>query len=420
LSAKPITASLARLASFALTVGVGTIVGLISIPVITGIAGAQIWSVQAMAQSVSIMFGILVAFGWGTTGPSMIASTNKALRPQLFLDSLVSRGYLFLIAAPAMAAVMIVLQPEHVLLVVVASIAYLLPFLGGNWYFIGEAKPKRLFFLDALPQFSGTLVGLAILALTHNIVWLVATQLLFNILALTLTCLVIIQPSKTTIAVNFNVRQAFSRLAMQRHGVVTTATGSLYVNLPLVAINLFLPAQLGVYLMADRIFRYGVLALSPLLQFIQGWIPEGGPENLRHRLVRSAQVAPLFGFLGGMGIFLLGPLASEILSNGLVIFPSLLSAAVGLMFFSVAVSQILGLACLVSVGQGKILVQSTVLGAVCGAPAIVLAALFTDVTGVAWAVAISEILVAAYQGRALRRYFVKNRGIPASANHEKL
>jgi O-antigen/teichoic acid export membrane protein len=400
-------ASLARLASFALTVGLGTIVGLVSIPVITGVAGAQLWAVQAMAQSVSIMFGILVAFGWGTTGPSMVASTDKALRPQLFLDSLVSRGYLFLIAAPAMAATMIVLQPEHVLLVVLASIAYLLPFLGGNWYFIGEAKPKRLFFLDALPQFSGTLIGLAVLALTRDIVWLVATQLLFNVLTLTITCLVIIQSSEAEIAANFSAREAFRRLAHQRHGVVTAATGSLYVNLPLVAINLFLPAQLGVYLMADRIFRYGVLALSPVLQFIQGWIPEGGPENLKHRLQRSAQVAPLLGFLGGMGIFILGPLASAILSNGQVIFPSFLSAAVGLMFFSVAVSQILGLACLVSLGQGKILVQSTVLGAVCGAPVIVLAALFTDVTGVAWAVAVSEILVAAYQGRALRRYFLK-------------
>lgn len=398
-------ASLARLASFALTVGLGTIVGLISIPVITGLAGAQLWTVQAMAQSVSILFGILVAFGWGTTGPAMVASTDAALRPQLFLDSLVSRAYLFVVAAPAMAAVMIVLQPDHVLLVVIASIAYLLPFLGGNWYFIGEAKPRKLFVFDALPQFSGTLIGLAVLALTRDIVWLVATQLLFNILALTITCLSIIQPSRARIVPNFSVRQAFSRLGHQRHGVVTAATGSLYVNLPLVAINLFLPAQLGIYLMADRLFRYAVLALSPVLQFIQGWIPEGGRENVRHRLVRSAQVAPMFGLLGGTAIFLFGPMASEILSNGTVIFPNLLSAAVGTMFFSVAVSQILGLACLVSVGQGKILAQSTVLGAVCGAPAIIVAALFTDVTGVAWAVAISEILVAAYQGRALRRHF---------------
>lgn len=408
MSAKPIMASLARLASFAVTVGAGTIVGLISIPVITGIAGAHLWAVQAMSQSVSIMFGILVAFGWGTTGPSMIASADKAARPQLFLDSLVSRSYLFLIAVPAMAAVMVGLQPDHVLLVVLASIAYLIPFLGGSWYFIGEAKPKRLFMIDALPQLSGTLVGLAVLALTRNIVWLVATQLIFNILALTLTCLVIIRPAKTQLVPNFGLRQAFGRLTLQRHGVVTAATGSLYVNLPLVAINLFLPAQLELYLMADRIFRYGVVTLSPLLQFIQGWIPEGGRENLRHRLVRSAQVAPLFGFVGGMGIFLLGPIASEILSNGLVIVHHSLSGAVGMMFFSVAVSQIIGLACLISVGQGKALVQSTVLGAICGAPAIVVAALFTDVTGVAWAVAISEVIVVAYQVKALRRYFAGN------------
>jgi hypothetical protein len=79
--------------------------------------------------------------------------------------------------------------------------------------------------------------------------------------------------------------------------VITAATGSLYVNLPLIVISAWLPLQLDLYTMIDRIFRYSVTAFSPVLQFIQGWIPEGGPENLRHRMTRAIQAGIMFGVL---------------------------------------------------------------------------------------------------------------------------
>jgi O-antigen/teichoic acid export membrane protein len=140
---KAIVAALMRLATFALTVGAGTIVGLLAIPVITGIVGADAWAIQALVQSLATLFGVLVAFGWGTVGPGMVASTMSALRPKLFLDAFVTRGYLFLLAAPLMVAFMIILQPKDAVFVAIASVAYLLPYLGASWYFVGEARPLR-------------------------------------------------------------------------------------------------------------------------------------------------------------------------------------------------------------------------------------------------------------------------------------
>ncbi|MET3705849.1 O-antigen/teichoic acid export membrane protein [Arthrobacter sp. UYEF6] len=401
---KAIVAALMRLATFALTVGAGTVVGLLAIPVITGIVGADAWAIQALVQSLATLFGVLVAFGWGTVGPGMVASTKPALRPQLFLDSFVTRGYLFLVAAPLMVAFMIILQPKDAVFVAIASVAYLLPYLGASWYFVGEARPMRLFLVDALPQLAGTIVGLVVLVATRDFTMLVITQLLFNLGAVVLSIAVVLS-GNSCVKADFSLRTSLSQMASQRHGVVTAATGSLYVNLPILVVKVLIPDQLDAYALADRLFRFAVTAFSPVLQFIQGWIPEGGLQSMAHRIHRATQLTPALGLIGGTGLAALGPLAADVLVRGTTDFGLGLSIPIGFSFAAVAVSQVLGLACLVSLGRSRELAKSTVIGAIVGAPLILLGAFTNGVVGVAWAVAVSEIAVTAFQFLVLRRYF---------------
>lgn len=400
----PVHAALRRLTTFAATVGVGTLVGILAIPIVIRIAGTEAWAVQAVCQSIASLFGVLIGFGWGTTGPSMVASTSPDGRFQLFADSLSSRIYLFILGAPAMAVFMVFLQPHYVPLVVLGSFAYLMPSLGAAWYFIGESKPGRLFFFDATPQLLGTLVGIAGLTWTGRIEVLVLSQLVFNLAGVAVSAFVVLRGAQSLFRLNMGLKESFSRLSHQRHGVITAATGSLYVNLPLIVISAWLPVQLDLYTMVDRIFRYSVTAFSPVLQFIQGWIPEGGREGLQHRMTRAIQAGVMFGVLGGAAIFLLSPTVSSVLSHEKLILPLALTAPVALSFFSVALSQVLGLACLVIIGRGAALAKSTVLGALAGAPLIVVAALTTDVVGVAWAVTASEMVVTTYQLSVIRRF----------------
>lgn len=412
---KAIVAALARLATFALTVGLGTVVGLLAIPIITGIVGSESWAVLALVQALATLFGVLVAFGWGTIGPGMVAAAAPSHRAQMFADSLVTRGYLYVVTAPIMCGVMVLLQPGQAVFVTVASLAYLLPYLGASWFFIGEAKPMRLFVVDALPQLAGTVVGLLVLSATRNFTLLVATQLLFNLVTVLLSAAVILRRGGK-FAMNFSIRNSLSRMAGQRHGVVTAATGSLYVNLPILAVKLLLPGQLDIYAFADRLFRFAVTAFSPVLQFIQGWIPEGGPEDVRHRVRRASQIAPVLGILGGGGLALLGPLAAETLVRDSMDFGFTLSVPIGLCFAAVAVSQVLGLACLVSIGQAKTLAQSTVVGAVFGTPLILVGVLSAGVAGAAWGVALSEVLVSCFQFIVLHRY-LRSQSSKRSTTH---
>lgn len=405
---KAIMSALLRLGTFALTVGAGTIVGLLAIPVITSVVGADAWAVQVLVQSQATLFGVLVAFGWGTVGPGLVASTAKALRPQLFLDSLVTRAYLLLVAAPLMILLMTALRPHEAVFVSVASVAYLLPFLGASWYFVGEGRPLRLFLLDALPQLLGTVTGLGVLVTTGNFTLMVVTQLAFNLGAVCMSAAVILRqghPAKP----NFALSNSLKQMSRQRHGVITAATGSFYVNLPMLVVNTLIPAQLGTYAIADRLFRFAVTAFSPVLQFVQGWIPEGGSESLNHRIRRAFQLAPLLGLLGGAGLVWLGPVAAQVLVREPTNFGYNLSLPVGVSFAAVAISQVIGLACLVAIGRARDLATSTVVGAVLGTPLIVAGALLLGVSGVIWGMAISEVAVALFQVRVLRRHLSTHR-----------
>jgi O-antigen/teichoic acid export membrane protein len=396
-----IMAALLRLGTFALTVGAGTIVGLLAIPVITRVVGADAWAVQVLVQSQATLFGVLVAFGWGTTGPGLVASTPEEQRPQLFLDSLVTRCYLLLIAAPLMILLMTLLRPAEAVFVSVASVAYLLPFVGASWYFVGEGRPLRLFLCDALPQLVGTVVGLVVLVVTRNFTLMVVTQLIFNIAAVSVSALVVLR-RKPGLVANFAARNSLRQMSKQRHGVVTAATGSFYVNLPMLVVSAFIPNQLDSYAIADRLFRFAVTAFSPVLQFVQGWIPEGGSEFITHRIRRAAQFAPVLGLVGGIGLAVMGPFAAQILVQAPTDFGFVLSSPVGVSFAAVAVSQVIGLACLVAIGRARDLALSTVIGAVLGTPLIVVGAFTFGVGGVIWGMAISELAVALFQIRVLR------------------
>lgn len=398
-----IVIALLRLGTFALTVGASTVVGLLAIPVITRVVGADAWAVQVLVQSQASLFGVLVAFGWGTVGPGLVASTAPEKRPQLFLDSLVTRVYLLLLAAPLMILLMNVLRPAESLFVSIASVAYLLPFVGASWYFVGEGRPMRLFLFDALPQLLGTVGGLAVLIATQNFTLMVLTQLVFNTAAVVASSVVILRRGrhlKATFAPSNSIKQ----MSRQRHGVITAATGSFYVNLPMVVVNTFIPSHLDTYAIADRLFRFAVTAFSPVLQFVQGWIPESGPEFVGHRIRRASHLAPLLGLLGAAGLTLLGPLAAQILVQSPLEFGTNLSLPIGVSFAAVAVSQIIGLACLVTIGKARDLASSTVVGAVLGSPLILLGATSFGVAGVIWGMALSEIAVAVYQFRVLRQY----------------
>lgn len=390
-----------RLTGFILSSGLGSAVTLLAVPVIIDGAGPLLWGVQAAIQSAAGLFGVLVAFGWGTTGAAEVAAMPPASRPQWYADSLVTRLFLLVLAYPAMVAVMWALNPTLLPLVLVASAAYLIPSVGAAWYFVGEARPDRLFRLEVLPQALGILVSLPVMFVTQDLAATMAVQLVFNILAVSLSARAILRHAGTRF--DLGLSPALRRLRGQRHAVVTSATSALYVATPLLVLNALAPAALPLYAMGDKLFRFALTAFAPILHFVQGWISERGPEHRLARIRRVLVLIPLVSLAGGASIIVLGPWAAALLSQQEIPFGLELSVPFAVVLFAVTLSQVLGLACLVQLGRARDLAASTILGAVVGAPLLVAGALAFAAPGVAWALALSEILVVLYQATVILR-----------------
>jgi O-antigen/teichoic acid export membrane protein len=404
LALKAAPALLRRFGGFTVSLLLSTAVNLLAIPFVISTLGKDVWGELALAQATAALFGIVVAYGWGTVGAAMVASRPVAERPQMYADSLVSRGYLFMFAAPVMFGLVLTISRIDPAAAAVASVAYVLPFLGASWYFVGQAQPWKLLLFDVFPQSGGIVVGVVLTSFMQNAYVFVLSLLVFNAVAVVAGALGALKSrGGKAVRTNFAFIPAMKRLRDQRHGVVAAGTGSLNSNSPLLVVNLVVPSALPQYAMADKLFRFAVAGFGPVLQVIQGWIPEAGVVASRGRIRTVARLAPVAGAGAGSLLAALTPWASSLFSNGSIVVGPELSMPFGLILAGVIVAQIVGLACLIPLGKGAALARSTAIGAIVNIPLMFLLGTTLGAPGIAWAVGLAELVVATYQLLVVRQ-----------------
>lgn len=394
--------ALRRLSGFTVSVAITAIISVAAIPTLITALGAGAWAQIGVAQTFVQFAAIFVGFGWSATGPAHVASTARPRRHALFIESVRSRLVLALVVAPLTFAILTVMLRGDALIAGLGTIAYLLPALGGTWFYAGAAKPARLLVQNTLPTALGTIAGIVAAHITHQAWAFLLLQAIGSLVAATCDTIYIWRHTHRD-ADGTETRSIRSVLASQKHAVITSGTSSLYVTLPVIAINGFLgegPA-LATYLIADRMFRFASIAFLPIQQFFQGWVPEVPAEFARR--ARIATIAGIgVGALGGACIAFLSPVFGPILGASEIDVPLSVSGPLGVAFVGIGTTAVVGYACLVAVGRTRALAVSTVVGALVGAPLILLSAWAGSLFFVACAVAVSEICVAAYQLLALR------------------
>ena len=417
MASKAVPALLQRFGGFAASLVFSTGINLLAIPFVISNLGKEAWGELALAQATAAIFGIIVAFGWGTVGAAMVASLPARERPQMFLDSLVSRAYLFFLAAPVMFVAMLLLAKIEPVVAALASVSYILPFAGASWFFIGQARPWRLFLFDVLPQGLGIVTGVVLIQFYPQPIVFVLSLLVFNLLAVVLGAVGALSGTTQAQKPDFRFIPAMKRLSNQKHGVIAAGTGSLNSNLPMLVVNQLVTAALPQYALADKLFRFAVAGFGPILQVIQGWIPEAGPSRTSGRIRTVARLAPAVGLLAGTLLALLTPWASTLFSGGAITIDYSLSIPFGVILAGVLVAQVVGLACLIPLGKGAALAKSTAIGAAFNIPLMLVLGAFFQAPGVAWAVGLAELVVATYQllvVRATLRHLARTE--PASAS----
>lgn len=397
------TGTTRRLGLYGASVLLNGVISLVTIPVVIAVAGADPWASMATGQSIGNSIGVLVAFGWGLTGPATIAMASAARRPGLFLDSLFSRGALLLPLVVVQALVTIAIVPHAKLVAFVAGLAMMLAGVSANWYFTGESRPGRFLLLDTVPRVLGTVVGLLLVVLTDELLFFALAQLTGSLLALGVSSYVIFRGQNLDFREAARWRNIVARLSEQRHGVVATGLQAGLTPAILAVVAVAAPSSLPLFVLADRLSKFVGMGTSPLIQVFQGWVPAARGAELLRRITLSARVTVALGALAAVSYAALLPLFSQLLTHGQVAVDTSSAIAFGLVASSWVISPYLTNVALMAVGRVRVIAFS----AAVGVPLTLVLLIAAEALGLEplapWAIVVGNTVGMAWMGLALRQ-----------------
>jgi len=390
---------------FGLSVLLNGAVSLVTIPVIVAVVGAEAWASMGTGQSIGASFGVLTIFGWGLTGPVRIAVADPTLRPEMFLDSLFARGVLLIPLLAVQAAVTFAIVPQEKLVAFIAGTAMTMAGASANWYFTGESRPDRFLLLDTIPRVSGTLAGVAAVAGTGHLLLFALCQLAGAVVALVVSSVAIFRGRKLDVRAAASFARIRRSLLDQRHGVVATGLLAAYVPAALAIIALFSPVLLPMFVLADRLGKFVAMAVSPLLQVFQGWVPAASGRERVHRMRVAGRVIVVTALVGGVLYTVFLAPFSELLTHGQVGFTAAASIAFGINMTLTIVSPYLTNLGLMTYGRLRVIAVSVAVSVVLTLGSLLLVEALAPDAAV-WALVGGNVFMTAWQalvlGRALR------------------
>lgn len=356
-----------RSAYFSVSVVASTAVGVFSIPILISAVGATEWGLLAVMQVLGQVGAVVVAFGWGATGPSMIAALPRDKRRAFYADSLVVRAGIFLIAGPAVAGCGLAFGADP-LVTWLSAVTYVLPGVNAAWYFIGTNRPGAMILLESLPAILGQVAGLVAVAISPQLSAYLLGTAIMTVVGVTISGWFALTRKDEGGFGQRSARRLRHVFRDQVPGFASMLSGSLVSNLPLILVGALAPAARPTFAMADRLFKYAVIVLAPVLQAIQGWVPEAGPEETPRRAGKAIGIAVALGVVGGCCLALLATPVSALLTLSEATVPWHVGIILGVAFLSECTAQIAGLASLVPLRGMRTLTSSSVVCATLGLP----------------------------------------------------
>lgn len=357
---------LKRSALFASSIIASTLVGVFSIPILVSQVGASAWGHLAVLQIAGQFFAVATAFGWGATGPSMVSAAPRDRRKSIYAESIIVRLCLAAVLVPMAAVCGLLLTGQSADVVWLAAVSYVAPGLSAAWYLIGTNRPAALFVFDALPAILGQVTGLVAVLFSPTLsAYLWATSVWAVVGVVSSAAFVLSRQADGRARSSTKVDWG-GLLRAQSGGASTMLAASVWSAAPTILVQALSPQSVPMFAIIDRLVKYGVLALAPVLQAIQSWVPEAGVDEVPHRARRAVIISFAIGALGGLLLAVFAPLASDLLTLGQASVPVYLAVLAGAVFAFESVAQIAGLSSLVALGGTRHLALSSVTGTIGG------------------------------------------------------
>lgn len=302
---------LTSVVGFAASMGMLAVASLAAIPAMISSSGAAAWGAIALGQAVGAIAAVVVAYGWGLSGPALVAADEAGRRSE-YLASIRVKRVIYPIAAPAAAAIAVAISRDHWPFALLGALSACSLGLTANWFFVGVGRPYVLLLVETVPRVAGTVVGIVLMVSGASALVGVAAQLGGMLSAFVASTGWILRDTggreEQPRAQSQPLRDV---LLERRQGLSSTLGSAAYVSAPLMIVSTVAPAAQPLYALADKVQRQIGVALGPLVTVQQGWVPRAVGGQLHHR----ARLVLLFGAVlaaaCGTAVFLAGPLLMD-------------------------------------------------------------------------------------------------------------
>ncbi|TFC30332.1 hypothetical protein E3O53_02680 [Cryobacterium sp. TMT2-18-3] len=350
------------------------VVSLAVIPSMVMASGAAAWGMIAAGQSIGGVGAVIVAYGWGLSGPASVARADANMRLTAYAESVICK---LLIIVPVGLLVFLVawgVGRDYAIFAGVGALSTATVGLTANWWFVGLMQPYRLLVFETVPRVLGT--GIGIFYMTHGSSALVGVlwQLIGMVTAFVASTIWILQPWRLRRLRSLPRRRIGMVLSSQRLGVTSTVLSSLYTSTPIVIVSLIAPGAQPVYAVVEKVQRQVIVGLGPFVTILQGWVPKARRQDLVRR-VRTGLVAAVVFAVALAGLML--AVAPELVRwlGGGQIKPSFVTLILMALITGVSlIEAVVSKACLAALRRLDVVTRATAIGTLVGLPCVAIGA----------------------------------------------
>lgn len=360
------------------------------LPILARVAGAEAWLAIAVGQSVGAFLALIVALGYNTVGPTMVALVSPEERPALLRRSVLARALLFVPCAAIAVAISIVIAPEGYRADAgTMSLAMTLTGLSSAWYMIGLGRAGLIVVYEILPRIIATIAAAAALLLWGQVIWY---PLLLVAAALVSVVWYVLRTVGMDTLLQKRPGEIRAVMAFNRSAMATELVAGAYNSLAVTFVSLTTTtAQAASYVSGDKLYRIGQYSTSALGNALQGWVVEDNRTQFAARARRALLLHAALGTVGFASFALLGPWLSGLLFGTAVAIDEGTALGLGAATFGIAIGTALGRVILIGLGARREFLTCVIIGASIGVPAILLLSANFGAAGGAWGLALGEL-----------------------------
>jgi O-antigen/teichoic acid export membrane protein len=384
-----------RLSGFLTLPLISAIAPFLVLPVLLGFVGTEAWAGIAIGQAIGTGASTLVLLGWTVVGPSAVAEAPERQR-ELYTESLVSRLTVFVVAAPAAAAVAAVLAPSSArTAAALMALASAMLGLSATWYFVGTGKPGSIARYDTVPRVVATAAAAGLVAWRSE-AWLYPAALI-----VTFTVMAVVVSARYCTRTPLTPLRTTARVVRQQWAAVgVSVQAALNAVLPMALLATVAPGVVAGFAALDRVTKFVVFAISPVGLAFQGWVSEPTEHPAQRR--RTALVVTTgVGLVLAAGFLLTADVLLHVLFAAKIDVPFVAIAFSAVSIACVALGTTLGFHHLVPLKMSGWMALSTAISIVVASVGMALLAPRHGVAGAALAVMLAELSVVTTQSLAL-------------------